>query len=764
MAVLFSILFKRTSSAHKTTNSSTMRHTLRGLGLSLNVPSASQPSASIEQKESLPGPHSFEDTDDGYYYDENQDAFDNTESYFEGKLNGDNYFDDEVDEELDEDDVDIDTGLDQKLTEMATNAASANSENVKRGNGGSKKPMIHPDVFDALEKHKNGELNDLVKTLPSNGDTVMATANQNNVNDEDGTNSISDLLLTSPILGEEKAMEELKFENGAVDEMEMQPSADIDEIENPSSPSVSIDEVSNEENLSKGPKETEIFESNEHEPIIKPVSHSASQASESNEVGLPIIKSVPQPVDLLPSPSKCSVIKSVKIQQTTPEPLAMFEVQVFSDGNNVALSGTATQSSTKASEDPQKFQAINSIDDKIEGYFSHTDEDDTSAWWQVKLASAVDVQKVTIYNRYCGPDREIDANKCKCRMSDANVELYDSDNEMVVQYNLGDMCDESMKSVDTDSCLGLISKLPKESVLLPEVIESGDALLGYDQSIGSTNSSEMGINDELELEELEQDLSQENNATSVSQGKELDEQDNELDIQDSTIVDFHDDEVGDVVVFDYDEDENFTDTTQATLNDFFDSKEDVYKKVLLSEKPAENAQDTNQHNSQQNGRIHDSETEKETKSNDSGQKSASATFESNDKSISSEKIVANPIANENGSSYHIFRPNSKGNGSMTVSSIAVLAAMILLVCCCCIGYRRRRSRHSKPSRGKYSAIGSEEFFNGTFSDDISFNGKDSDEEMSYGSDDDYGDGVKIELGSMHEIESNGGLTLEEING
>ena len=135
--------------------------------------------------------------------------------------------------------------------------------------------------------------------------------------------------------------------------------------------------------------------------------------------------------------------------------------------------------------------------------------------------------------------------------------------------------------------------------------------------------------------------------------------------------------------------------------------------------------------------------------------------------------ISNPTAKEgnidysgDGASYHVLQPKGKTHKSSSTSAtvgVAVISLFIgFLVCCCYIRYRRRRS---KPSRGKYSAIGSEDFFNGTFSDDISFNGKDSDDEMSYGSDDDYNDnGVNIELGGMHEMEANGGLTLEEING
>jgi hypothetical protein len=114
-----------------------------------------------------------------------------------------------------------------------------------------------------------------------------------------------------------------------------------------------------------------------------------------------------------------------------------------------------------------------------------------------------------------------------------------------------------------------------------------------------------------------------------------------------------------------------------------------------------------------------------------------------------------------GFTYHIAQPKSSGHSYSVISITVIVSLLFFLTCFCCIRYKRRR--YSKPSRGKYSPIDSEDFFNGTFSDEISFYGKDSDDDMSYSSDDEDND-VKIELGKIHEMEANGGLTLEEING
>ncbi|KAL7490026.1 hypothetical protein ACHAW6_015745 [Cyclotella cf. meneghiniana] len=134
---------------------------------------------------------------------------------------------------------------------------------------------------------------------------------------------------------------------------------------------------------------------------------------------------------------------------------------------------------------------------------------------------------------------------------------------------------------------------------------------------------------------------------------------------------------------------------------------------------------------------------------------------------SESQVVSNTQISNNytgdGFTYHVLQPTSRDHGLVNSIYVFAIATVIgTLFCFCCIRYKRRHGRHSRPNRGKYSAIGNDDFFNGTFSDDISFNGKDSDDDMSFGSDD--GDVVKIELGGIHELDANGGLTLEEING
>lgn len=72
--------------------------------------------------------------------------------------------------------------------------------------------------------------------------------------------------------------------------------------------------------------------------------------------------------------------KKVKLTSTTGQQLQMFEVQIISGGANVALTGTASQSSTFLNND--KFSASKVIDGS-NTTFSHTS--DANAWLEVDL-------------------------------------------------------------------------------------------------------------------------------------------------------------------------------------------------------------------------------------------------------------------------------------------------------------------------------------------------------------------------------------------
>ena len=96
--------------------------------------------------------------------------------------------------------------------------------------------------------------------------------------------------------------------------------------------------------------------------------------------------------------------------------LALAEVQVFSGGQNVALKGTASQSTTAFDGDAKL-----AIDGNTDGQFSiksttHTAESD-NPWWEVDLGRAQPLEKIAVWNR-------VD-NNLGFRLKDARVIILD---------------------------------------------------------------------------------------------------------------------------------------------------------------------------------------------------------------------------------------------------------------------------------------------------------------------------------------------------
>ena len=106
--------------------------------------------------------------------------------------------------------------------------------------------------------------------------------------------------------------------------------------------------------------------------------------------------------------------------------LSLAEVQVFSNGVNVAGKGTASQVSTAYGGD-----ASRAIDGNTDGQYwdqsvSHTGNVDDE-WWEVNLGHEYPVDKVVIWNR---------TDCCTNRLNGAKVLLNNADGETVKSYVL----------------------------------------------------------------------------------------------------------------------------------------------------------------------------------------------------------------------------------------------------------------------------------------------------------------------------------------
>lgn len=96
---------------------------------------------------------------------------------------------------------------------------------------------------------------------------------------------------------------------------------------------------------------------------------------------------------------KAGLARFIRVEHQPKKLLQLAEVQVFANGENVALRGKATQSSTYA-----EAEAKRAIDGKTDGAYAknsvaHTGDGDENPWWEVDLGSAQRIDRVLVWNR-----------------------------------------------------------------------------------------------------------------------------------------------------------------------------------------------------------------------------------------------------------------------------------------------------------------------------------------------------------------------------
>ncbi|MCY3024655.1 MAG: discoidin domain-containing protein [Planctomycetota bacterium] len=109
--------------------------------------------------------------------------------------------------------------------------------------------------------------------------------------------------------------------------------------------------------------------------------------------------------------------------------LSLAEVQVFSDGKNVAPAGKASQSSVACGGDPHR-----AIDGKTDGVYNngsvtHTSEQE-NPWWEVDLGAEKDIEALVIWNR---------TEACMDRLRDFRVSVLDSSRKTVWETTIADI-------------------------------------------------------------------------------------------------------------------------------------------------------------------------------------------------------------------------------------------------------------------------------------------------------------------------------------
>ncbi len=92
----------------------------------------------------------------------------------------------------------------------------------------------------------------------------------------------------------------------------------------------------------------------------------------------------------------------VRIDLPGTQHLCLAEIQVFQDGKNMALEGTANQSSTH--RDSGSPPADRAIDGNTDGNFAarsttHSEGGDTNPWWEVDLGDTERIDRIVVWNR-----------------------------------------------------------------------------------------------------------------------------------------------------------------------------------------------------------------------------------------------------------------------------------------------------------------------------------------------------------------------------
>jgi glucose/arabinose dehydrogenase/azurin len=113
----------------------------------------------------------------------------------------------------------------------------------------------------------------------------------------------------------------------------------------------------------------------------------------------PLLSQIPPELAGSAGQQKGTRARFVRVELPRTGTLTLAEVQVFSDGKNVAMGGKARQSSVSNSGD-----AARAIDGRTDGSYSsstqtHTQEDENNPWWEVDLGNEYPVQSVVIWNR-----------------------------------------------------------------------------------------------------------------------------------------------------------------------------------------------------------------------------------------------------------------------------------------------------------------------------------------------------------------------------
>jgi putative heme-binding domain-containing protein len=105
--------------------------------------------------------------------------------------------------------------------------------------------------------------------------------------------------------------------------------------------------------------------------------------------------------------------------------LTLAEVEVYSDGNNIAFAGKASQSSTSSGGVASRGIDGNKVGSYGGGGQTHTAENTANPWWEVDLGGERSIESITIYNR---TDEGLGS-----RLDGFTLKILDADRKLVYQ-------------------------------------------------------------------------------------------------------------------------------------------------------------------------------------------------------------------------------------------------------------------------------------------------------------------------------------------
>ncbi|MFL5243367.1 MAG: PVC-type heme-binding CxxCH protein [Gemmataceae bacterium] len=114
----------------------------------------------------------------------------------------------------------------------------------------------------------------------------------------------------------------------------------------------------------------------------------------------PLLEGLPKKLAAAPSKGKAVEGRFVRIELPGPRrTLTLAEVEVFSEGRNIAPQGKASQKNTAHGGDAAKAIDGNTSGNYGDGGQTHTEENTADPWWEVDLGGEYSIESIAVYNR-----------------------------------------------------------------------------------------------------------------------------------------------------------------------------------------------------------------------------------------------------------------------------------------------------------------------------------------------------------------------------